>query len=89
MGSRLCTADFEDRVYALVGKEYTVLGEYTGSLNKISMRHNLCGHTYEVKPSKFIHDGNRCPYCAGNRKKQNTTQFKARVYSLSGDEYTV
>ena len=53
---------FKQEVKQLVGQEYSVFGKYQGTNNKIKMKHNKCGHVYEVTPSHFL-DGNRCPWC--------------------------
>lgn len=42
--------------------EYTVVGKYTGATNKVKIKHNKCGHVYEITPSYFK-GGNRCPQC--------------------------
>ena len=81
------TAIFKDRVYKLVGDEYSVLGEYTYALEKIKMRHNKCGYEYDVKPNVFL-NGCRCPKCA-NKLKVTTEIYKKKVYNLVKEEYSV
>jgi len=83
---RKTTDEFKQHVYDLVGDEYTVLGEYKTVTTKIRMRHNTCGHEYEVTPKNFKR-GDRCPKCGKRRKDADT--FKKEVYDLVGDEYTV
>lgn len=87
MGRRKTHEEFVKQVYDLVGEEYTVLSEYTGSGVKVSMKHNKCGNEYKVTPSHFL-KGTRCPKCFGNIKK-TTEIFKQDVYSLVGDEYSL
>ena len=59
---------FKNEVYNLVKDEYTVIGEYKSSHEKIKMKHNLCGSEYKVTPYDFTKDfGNRCPIC--NKKR--------------------
>ena len=41
---RFTTEEFKEEVFALVGNEYTVLGEYKGAHIPILIRHNTCGH---------------------------------------------
>lgn len=65
---------FVSEVRALVGDEYTVLGQYVNTDTKIRMRHNSpkCDHhEYEVRPFKFLAHGQRCghPQCRGERTK--------------------
>lgn len=83
---------FVAEVYNLVGSEYTVLGKYTKMKENIKMRHNICGHEYEVTPDNFKR-GRRCPKCAINiakkKKSFNIDIFKNKVFKLVKDEYTV
>ena len=92
----ITTDVFKDRVKKLVGDEYTVLGEYIDINHKIKMRHNKCGHEYEVRPYHFTGNGRRCPYCAKLKRKEfaksrrkTQEQFEKEVFDLVGDEYTV
>ena len=84
---------FRQRVFDLVGDEYTFLEEYTKAITKTKVRHNVCGLEYEVRPSSFL-SGARCPACAhanttGKGVKINHEMFCARVYTAVGDEYSV
>ena len=81
------TEIFKKEVINLVGKEYTVLGEYIDSATKIKIKHNKCKHEYEVTPAGFLR-GNRCPKCSGKMKK-TTEIFKKELFDLVGDEYTI
>lgn len=66
--SRLSQEEFENVIYELSGDEYTVLGKYTTSSNKVDVKHNVCGKTYGARLSNFRR-GQRCPHCSGNFKK--------------------
>ena len=81
------TGYFKKEVIDLVGKEYTVLGEYVGANKKVKIRHNKCGHVWGVNPTDFL-CGSRCPKCFGTHKK-STEQFKEEVFDLVGEEYSV
>ena len=87
MGKKKTTEQFKKEVFDLVGDDYEVLGEYVNNHTYIPMRHNVCGHEYPVRPSKFI-IGRRCPKCFGTCKK-TTEQFKLEVFKLVGHEYEV
>jgi hypothetical protein len=78
---------FKAEVFQLVGDEYTVMGEYQNNRTEIQMKHNSCGHIWEIRPYSFL-QGNRCPKCYGNIKK-TTEQFKTEVFQLVGNEYIV
>ena len=77
---------FRKEVYDLVGNEYTFLDTYVKSSIKITVKHNKCGHTYEVAPNAFL-NGRRCPYCSSSAKRTDA-EFKQEVYNLVGNEYT-
>ncbi|HCL4455161.1 TPA: hypothetical protein N2D10_003188 [Clostridium botulinum] len=56
-----------EEVYELVGDEYTVIGKYTKSDEKIRMKHNVCGYDeWDVIPDNFLR-GTRCRKCAYER----------------------
>ncbi len=57
------TKEFMQEVFDLVGEEYSVLSDYVGCEDYILMKHNICGHIYDVKPHNFL-TGKRCPNCA-------------------------
>lgn len=61
--TRKGTEKFKREVIELVGNKYTVLGEYINTDTKIKMKHNKCGHIYNVTPNNFLR-GKRCPKCA-------------------------
>ena len=83
---RKTNIQFEKEVLDLVGDEYVFLDSYVNANTKIRVKHNKCGNTYKVLPSKFL-NGRRCPYCFGKHKKTDT-QFKQEVYDLVGNDYT-
>ena len=74
------TETFKNKVYELVGDNYTVLNEYVNSNVKIQMKHNICGHEYDVLPSLFIH-GNRCPKCSVNLRRSLPEEIVAYYVS--------
>ena len=82
------TTQFKQEVYNLVGNEYTVLGDYVNSQTKTKMKHNNCGHIYEVTPNNFTSKGRRCPKCNGTHKK-TTASFSNEVNLITNGEYTV
>jgi hypothetical protein len=54
--------EFVEKVYELVKGEYSVIGEYTKSQNKVKIKHNVCGNEWDVRAQSFI-EGCRCPSC--------------------------
>lgn len=84
---------FIKKVYDLVACEYSVLGYYISSTDKILFKHNDCGFVFIMQPANFLRvdckrGGQRCPQCAGNKKK-TTKKFMHEVYRLEGMNYSV
>lgn len=63
MSKRKTHEEFVREVFGLVGSEYEVIGHYETAIKKIEMKHNICGKTYDVRPSNFL-SGKRCPWCS-------------------------
>lgn len=59
---RVSNDKFLKKVFDLVGEEYTFLEEYKGFYEHITVRHNICGDIYEVRPDMFYR-GRRCKKC--------------------------
>ncbi|WP_336775282.1 hypothetical protein [Paenibacillus sp. MMO-58] len=74
----------------LVGNEY-VFHEpsisFVMSKDKITVTHNICGHTYNVLLSNFLR-GTRCPRCS-KAPKLTHNEFCSEIRSLVGEEYSV
>ena len=66
--------EFERLVHEAVGNEYIVLGEYKNSQSPITLIHEVCGHTYTVRPNDFL-AGKRCPRC-------NQSHGESKVYAV-------
>ncbi|WCF11467.1 hypothetical protein NDS46_31410 (plasmid) [Paenibacillus thiaminolyticus] len=80
---------FLSEVFKQVGSEYTVIGKYKNAKTKIKMKHEYCGHEWEVRPGKFVgSEKTRCPNCFKSNKKDHK-QFIQEVYNAVGDEYSV
>lgn len=93
MGTKVTHEMFVSEVFNLVGNEYTILGVYTKAKENLDIKHNDCGHEYQVTPDNFKR-GRRCPQCANNIKRKegkvsNIDSFKKSVYELVGNEYSV
>ena len=64
-GCRVCkpkhmTAElYEERVYNLVGDEYSIIEGFKTQTTKVVIKHNRCGQVYAYKPSAFL-DGQHC-----------------------------
>jgi rubrerythrin len=67
----LTTKKYKDKIYNIVGDEYSVLGEYKGTNSPIKMKHNKCGNVFYVKPNSFINRGSRCRPCSYKIRGKN------------------
>ena len=72
---KLSNEEFLEKVYNLVGNEYTVLDKYDCCKKEIRFKHNICNRIFTMKPKKFIYDNHRCPYC-----KESKGEIKIRKW---------
>lgn len=82
MARRKTHDEFVKEVYDLVGDEYSVLGRYSRSSDKILMKHNLCGHEWLITPNNFLNHNKRCPKCAKLKSFKTTETFRKEVDEL-------
>lgn len=87
------TSQFKKELFDLVKDEYTLVGEYTGVYNKVTLLHSKCGKEWEVTPNAFISSKSRCRYCRmkeHNLKQRKTHDtFVNEVKAKYGEDYTV
>lgn len=92
MGTKKTQEQFEQEVKNLVGTDFSVLGEYVNTDTKIKMKHNICGHEFDMRPANFL-NGQRCPKCMQIQAAKNhmltQEEFEKRVYDMYEDEYSV
>lgn len=88
-------AIFKEEVKAVVGKEYSVIGEYVNDSTHTLIRHNskVCKqHEWKISPSNFL-SGHRCPVCSiiklGEKRRKKHGEYVNEVFELVGNEYTV
>lgn len=67
-------SDIKNEIYDLVKDEYSLIGEYVNTKTKITLKHNICGHTYQVLYHGFK-KGNRCPYCMSSKGEKKIIEF--------------
>lgn len=84
--------EFIKEVYNLVKDEYTIIGTYINNNTKVEIKHNTCGHVYEVKPSNFL-NGKRCPKCAikkrAEKRKLSNEDFLNKIPLDFKTEYKI
>lgn len=57
------TAQYSKEVKSLTRGEYQLISEYKGVNEYVTIKHNICGNTYQVYPYLF-NRGRRCPKCS-------------------------
>lgn len=79
--------EYETELYNVFGNEYQLVSKYTNAKTKVTLKHNICGYTYEVAPFSAL-KGHRCHQCFGT-KKYTHEEFIQKIHELVGNEYTV
>lgn len=82
------TEDFKNKIYELVGDEYTLKSEYISNRKKVTLLHNVCNNEYQVTPGHFLTTGRRCPYCRGGVLVKGY-DFNKEVVTMTNGEYSV
>lgn len=82
------TEQFKEEVYNLVNTEYSVLGEYIDSKEKILMKHNICHHEWLVEPNRFI-QGGRCPRCKESHGELSVRDFLNNNHITFESQYKI
>lgn len=67
--NKLTTEEYKERVAAL-DDNYDVIGEYININTKILMKHKVCGHEFNMRPSDFLYREHKCPSCAHKSSKE-------------------
>ena len=90
--SRKSQNQFEEEVKKLKGDEYSVIGVYTKSKEKIKMKHNICGREFDIFPSWFL-QGHGCTYCTKENVLKSITksqhEFEQEIKRITNDNYCV
>ena len=91
MGIKKTQEQFEKEVFSLVNTEYSVIGKYENCNTKIKFRHNICNNEFEMKPTNFCTNGQRCPICKSNFGKITLDiakkEFLKKNLELLDDKY--
>lgn len=57
---------YSSEIMKLYGDEFSLLSNYTGALEQITVRHNDCGHIWNMRASHLL-QGHGCPVCKSSR----------------------
>ncbi|WP_413373287.1 hypothetical protein [Paenibacillus taichungensis] len=79
---------FKQRVKDLVGTEFSVLGEYENNRTKTRMKHEVCGHEWDVQPDSFL-SGNRCPRCKESKGERLISDYLEKDELLFSRQYKI
>jgi len=83
---------FVQEVYEFWGNEYTVIGTYSGALQKVKVKHNICDKEWDVIAVSLI-TGHGCRVCSsitsGKSRRKTHEKFVEDCFSLWGKEYSV
>lgn len=82
--ARKSNEQFTKEVKELTNGEYVFQEEYKGSNLRIEALHVICGETFKVKPSEFLHNNKRCPGCLKQRKEQAKEQAEHEASAEPG-----
>lgn len=89
MGRRAVSfKEFKSRFENESNNEYEYIRGYTRISEKITIKHTICGHIYEVKAIDFINVGKRCPNCYGTKRKEQD-EIEKQIKELTNDEYII
>lgn len=79
------TDSYKKEVFELTDGEYDVLGDFVEVKKKTKMKHNECGHVFNMTPNHFLR-GVRCPECNGTPLKTNE-EFLKEIEELKEPDY--
>lgn len=84
--------DFAKDVELLGNQEYELMSTYESRKKKVTLKHLVCGHEYNIIAKVFLNGGGRCPKCHPTSKKflaKTHEQFEKEVEALHGNDYKV
>lgn len=64
---KITTKEFKEKLHKKYGNDYSLIGEYTNSYTKVTIKHNKCGHIYLVYPASIL-NGHECFNCYKKNK---------------------
>lgn len=74
---------FCKEIYDLYENEYQILSQYKNAKTKILVRHNNCGHEWDITPNNLLR-GYGCPECdLKNRFGENSHNWKGGISPLN------
>lgn len=84
--SKKSNEEFINEVFNLVGNEYTVLSIYDGCNKKVLFEHEICKNKFYMKPTNFLSNSCRCPFCM-DRSNSKPIKFIKSILDKKNMEY--
>lgn len=82
------TKEFTMEVAQKYGNEYEVIGEYTNSHTKISIKHTKCNSIWDITPANLL-SGNGCPFCASSKGEKSIRKYLRKNHIKYRGQYKI
>lgn len=89
MSHKLSTEEFKKKLFDKRGNDVTLLSDFSGSTNPITVRFNTCGHEVIINRPYNVLNGSGCSICKDKNKRRSPADFARQFNSVKGDEYTL
>lgn len=80
--------DVKDMISERSNNTLSVVSEYNGMKNDITIECNICGNRFVTQPTHIVHEGTRCPYCAHEKVSTETCIYNSPYKNLFEDFLT-
>jgi len=83
-------SEVANEISNLTKNEYSLLStDYKDTNFPIEIKHNICGNSFKMRRTDFVKpNGNRCPYCAGLKKK-TLDIVKNEIKNITNNEFEI
>jgi len=85
---KLTSHEFAFKFNSILGTEFELMSKYTGSSNKVTVKHLKCGSIWKVEAGKFISERGGCPYCS-NTLVKTSEQYNTELLKNTFNQYTL
>lgn len=75
--------EFIRKMRELTREEYTLLSDYYYNNQAVTMRHEICGREFDIRPRSFTSTGSRCHHCS----REQTARKNSKNHLQSHSEY--
>lgn len=82
---------FIKKLYDQKNNEYSLIGSYVNLSTKTAFKHNVCGYTWETKPTTLLNSKDKvhggCPKCQYDQKRTSKNEFQQKLDHKFHGEY--